>query len=131
MAIFVLNSIVTAQIPASRISELKINGNNRSRFNNVPVTFKVTFDFSAPRPSAAPIEFSYHLSGDPEMLTGVTSGYLADLDPPARGVYTVGTFDLSTAPTDARGKKVVYLQLANETGVSKIIAAYVSVLQNP
>ncbi len=109
----IIKTAVTLQVP--KASALKVNGNNKASSYDVPVTFKATDD-----------AISYYLSGDPEMLTGVTSGFLADLDVSVEGVYTVPLFDLSTATSNAKGKRVVYLQLDNEIGVSKNIAAKVS-----
>jgi len=108
--------VVTMQVP--KASSLKVNGNNKAEQNDVPVTFKVKGDAT-----------SYYLSGDPDMLTGITSGLLANLSEPVNGVYTIPSFDLSTVDTNSKGKKTVYLMLENEVGVSRVIKVSVKMLQ--
>jgi len=93
-----------------------VDGNNKASQDDVPVTFKVKRDAT-----------SYHLSGDPAVMTDVTSGLLADLALPVKGVYTVPLFDLSTVTVNAKGKKIVYLLLKNDVGESKIIKAVVTI----
>lgn len=98
-----------------KVLALKVNGNNKTTTNNVPITFKVSGD-----------ALSYHISGDPDVLTDVTSGLLVDLPLSEEGVYTVANFDLSTMPFNSKGNKKLYVKLKNIVGSSKIVKTTVS-----
>ena len=94
---------VTLVLP--KVSSLKVDGNNKSGTNTVPVSFKAT--------DAETYTIYWDDGGRARQV--LDTGDIAGLDEPVRGVYTVPDVDISDVPTE-KGKKTVSATCANEVG---------------